>query len=146
MSGIVCPIRGGAASRSTIDKAIAIAQETGLPVYFLYVLDLGFLMHTMHVQTGTISRELRELGEFILLTAQDRAAREGVQAETVLREGEIVREAIAALCREIDADYVIMGRPVEARDRNVFTPEMLERLTRDLEAEMNATVVFAGEA
>ena len=146
MSGIVCPIRGGAASRSTIDKAITIAQEADQPIYFLYVLDLGFLMHTMHVQTGTISRELRELGEFILLTAQNRAESAGVEAEAVIREGETVREAIAALCREIDADYVIMGRPHEARDRNVFTPEMLERLTRDLEAEMGATVIFAGEA
>jgi len=146
MSGIVCPIRGGAASRSTIEKAISVAQEAKQPIYFLYVLDLGFLVHTMQVQTGTISRELRELGEFILLTAQNRAEGAGVQAEAVIREGETVREAIAALCREIDADYVIMGRPRETRDRNVFTPEMLEQMTRDLEAEMGATVIFAGEA
>lgn len=145
MSGIVCPIRGGPASRPTIDRAIALAQESSLPIYFLFVLNLDFLMHTMHTQTGTISRELRELGEFILLTAQTRAEAAGVEAEGIIREGDTVREEIAALSREIDADYVVMGRPREAQDTNVFTHAMLELLSEELEAETGATVIFAGE-
>jgi nucleotide-binding universal stress UspA family protein len=146
MSGIVCAIRGGAASHPTIDRAIALARETDLPVTFLFVLDLSFLLHTMHSQTGTITEELREMGEFILLTAQTRAEGAGVQAEGVVREGQSVREAVAALSRELDADYVVMGRPREARDRNVFTHDMLEALSRQLDEEMDATVVFAGDA
>lgn len=146
MSGIVCAIRGGAASHPTIDRAIALARETDLPVTFLFVLDLSFLLHTMHSQTGTITEELREMGEFILLTAQTRAEGAGVEAEGVVREGQSVREAVAALSRELDADYVVMGRPREARDRNVFTHDMLEALSRQLDEEMDATVVFAGDA
>jgi nucleotide-binding universal stress UspA family protein len=115
-------------------------------VSFLFVLDLSFLLHTMHSQTGTITEELREMGEFILLAAQTRAQGAGVQAEGVVREGQSVREAVAALSRELDADYVVMGRPREARDRNVFTHDMLEALSHQLDEEMDATVIFAGDA
>ena len=43
MPGILCAVRGGPASQPTIAKAIALAQETGLPLYFLYVVNLDFL-------------------------------------------------------------------------------------------------------
>ena len=143
MSGIVCPIRGGAASRPTIAKAIEVAEETGLPIFFLFVLNLDFLMHTTHIQTGTISRELRELGEFILLAAETKAEAAGVTAHGVIREGQVVRTEIIELSQEVDADYVVMGVPQEARDENVFTPALLEELGLVLAQETGATVIFS---
>ena len=42
MSGIVCAVRGGPASQPTLQRAITLAKETGLPLFFLYVVNLDF--------------------------------------------------------------------------------------------------------
>ena len=39
MSGIVCAIRGGPDSQPTIRRAISLAKETNLSLYFLYVIN-----------------------------------------------------------------------------------------------------------
>ena len=43
MSGVICAVRGGPDSQSTVARAIALARESGLPLYFLYVVNLDFL-------------------------------------------------------------------------------------------------------
>jgi len=82
MSGIVCAIRGGPASRPTIDRSIQLATETGLPLYFLYVVNLKFLAHTSSSRTHVISKELNEMGEFILLMAQTEAEKKGITSSS----------------------------------------------------------------
>lgn len=144
MSGIICAIRGGAASQPTIRQAIRTAREVGEPLYFLYVVNVDFLLHTSHSRVQTISRELRELGEFILLTAQTRAEGEGVSAQGILREGS-VSEVIVALCHELGADYVILGRPRSRQAENVFTHDMLSDYSQRIEQETGARVIFAEE-
>jgi hypothetical protein len=81
MPGIVCAIRGGPASRPTIKKSIELAAETSLPLYFLYIVNLNFLTHTSSTRTHLISKEMKEMGEFILLTAQAVAQSAGIRAE-----------------------------------------------------------------
>ena len=110
MSGIVCAIRGGPHSQPTIRQAITTAKQHQIPVYFLYVVNLDFLEHTEHSRTQVIQREMREMGEFICLKAQIEANREGVEADVVVREGNVTDEIIA-LCHEIQADFVIIGQP-----------------------------------
>ena len=145
MSGIVCPIRGGAASQPTVAKAISVAQESRATVYFLYVVNLDFLLRTTHTRTGTIQRELREMGEFIVLAAQTKAAAQGVTAESIVREGDSVREEIIRLCHEVDADVVVLGRPRQA-ESDVFTEVDIEDFGRRLAREAGAQVVFAEAA
>jgi nucleotide-binding universal stress UspA family protein len=142
MSGIVCAIRGGASSRPTINRAVAMAKETGLPLYFLYVLNLDFLMQTGQARTQTISEEMRELGEFILLAAQAQAERQGVTAEGVIREGHVVGDEIIGLCREVGADCVVLGRPREAEAEDVFTHEQLDQFGRHIERETGTRVIY----
>ena len=43
MSGILCAIRGGPASKATIARAIDLAHETGARLVFLYIVNLDFL-------------------------------------------------------------------------------------------------------
>lgn len=69
MTGIVCAIRGGPASQPTITHAVSLAQETGLPLYFLYIVNLDFLSHTTSSRVHTITQEMEQMGEFLLLTA-----------------------------------------------------------------------------
>ncbi len=142
MSGIVCAIRGGASSQPTITQAVHTAQETKLPVYFLYVLNLDFMKRGSHSRTQTISEEMQELGEFILLAAQSQAEQQGVKAEGVIREGHVVGDEIISLCRELKADYVVLGRPKETAEQNVFTHEQLDQFGRHIEQETGAKVIY----
>lgn len=142
MSGIVCAIRGGASSQATINQAIRTAQETHLPLYFLYILNLDFLGKASQSRTQIISEEMRELGEFILLAAQAQAEKQGVTAKGIIREGEVVEDEIIDLCRELSADYVILGLPKGTTERNVFTHERLNHFRQRIEQEIGAKVLY----
>ena len=142
MSGIVCAIRGGSSSQPTIHQAIRTAVETNLPIYFLYVLNLDFLNKGSLSRTHTISEEMQELGEFILLAAEAQAERQGVTAKGIIREGDVVGDEIISLCHELTADYVILGRPLAAKTENVFTHEQLDQFGRHIEQETEATVIY----
>jgi nucleotide-binding universal stress UspA family protein len=144
MSGIVCAIRGGPASQPTIHKAIALAEETEQKIYFLYVVNLDFLERTTSSRTHTISRELRQMGNFILLTAQDQANSRGMSADGVIREGNIGEEIIR-FCREIQADYIVLGRPKGEHEHNEFTRDRLNLFAQLIEDSSGAKAVLVEE-
>lgn len=141
MSGIVCAIRGGPDSQATIGRAISLAQGTNLALHFLYVVNLDFLTHTTSSRVRTISEEMRQMGEFILLAAQSRALADGVKAETVVRQGD-VSEEIVKLCRELAADYLVMGRPQIEREESLFTQERLQSFVAATEQQTGAQVIL----
>ena len=142
MSGIVCAIRGGPHSQSTIDKAISFARDTGLPLYFLYIVNLDFLARTTSTRTHTINREMEQMGEFILLAAQGRAAAQDVTAEGLIRHGS-VGEEIIGLCKEMTADYLILGRPqMEEDEANVFTHARLKTFAQLVKEQTGTEVVI----
>jgi nucleotide-binding universal stress UspA family protein len=142
MSGIVCAVRGGRASQPTIARAIALAQESGLRLYFLYVVNLDFLSQTETSRVHTISEEMREMGEFIVLMAQETSARQGIRAEGVVRHG-IVGDELIGLCRELQADYLVLGKPRARREGAVFSMQELSAFTQRTERETGATVIFS---
>lgn len=144
MADIVCAIRGGPASQPTIDKAIAIAEETGLTIRFLYVVNLDFLERTASSRTHTISKELHQMGNFILLTAQQQASTRGVTADGIIREGK-VGEEIVRLCQEIKAEYLVLGRPTGKHENNAFTQERMRQFALFIENTSGAKVVLAEE-
>lgn len=144
MSGIVCAIRGGPASNATIDRSILLAKETDLPLHFLYVINLDFLTHTNRSRTHTLTDQMNQMGEFILLTAQAAAEAHGVTAHGVVRHG-VVRDEISKLCHEIAAEYLVVGRPKGQQEKNVFTHDLLQEFVDRIEAQTGATVVLAEE-
>ena len=141
MSGIVAAIRGGPASKPTIKTAIDLAQETALPLYFLYVVNLDFLTHTSSTRVQIISQEMHQMGEFILLSAQAEAASQAVTAEGVVRHGD-VGEEIVKLSHEIGADYLVLGRPKLQQEESVFTQDRLHQFIADTEEQTGAVVVL----
>ncbi len=141
MPGIVCAVRGGPASQPTIEKAIALALETGLPLCFLYVVNLDFLSQTPTSRVHTISQEMHQMGEFMLLMAQETAAREGIAAKGVVRHGN-VREELIGLCHELGTDYLVLGRPKVEQEDTVFTHELLHEFVAHTEEQTGASVVF----
>jgi len=141
MPGIICAIRGGPASQSTIDKAIDVAVENKLPLFFLYVISLDFLSHTSISRTNVLLEELHEMGKFILSTAESKADAKGVSAEGVIRNGQVAEEIIQ-LCQDVKADYVILGQPKDQPDVNVFTQERLDAFGKHIEEESGAIVIL----
>jgi len=122
MSGIVCAIRGGPASQPTIERAISLAKETELPLYFIYVVNLDFLMHTQSSRTHSIEKDLHHMGEFILLTVQSKAEAEGVLAEGIVRQGSVGEQIISA-AKELEANYVVLGTPLVIHEADHFTQD-----------------------
>ena len=142
MSGIVCAIRGGPDSQPTIAQAISLAQETELPLHFLYIVNLDFLSYTSSSRVHTISRELHQMGEFILLNARSLAATQGVTAQGAVRHGHVMEE-IVGLCHEIGANYLVLGYPHPTQKESVFTHESLAQFTGQTEKQTGAKVVLA---
>jgi nucleotide-binding universal stress UspA family protein len=141
MSGIVCAIRGGPGSQATIGQAIALAKQTGLPLHFLYVVNLDFMSRTSSSHVQTVSGEMHQMGEFILIKAEEVAAERGVTAQGTVRQGK-VREEIAGLCHEIDAEYLVLGRPHIEGEDNLFTQALLAQFIDQIEQETGAKVVL----
>jgi nucleotide-binding universal stress UspA family protein len=145
MSGIVCAIRGGPHSLPTIRVAVSLARETSKPLYFLYVVNLDFLARTTSTRTHTINREMEEMGEFILLSAKGWAADHGASAEGMVRHG-VVGEEIVALCQEVGADYLVIGRPqLESDEDNVFTHARLQHFADQVKEQTGAEVIIPEE-
>lgn len=141
MSGIVCAIRGGPDSQPTIKTAIELAKETNQTVYFLYVVNLDFLAYTSTSRVHVAAQEMHQMGEFILLTVQAQAEENGIEAEGVVRQGKVSKEIID-LCHEVEAEYVILGRPRGQEEVDVFTHERLDRFTQRIEQESGAKAVI----
>jgi K+-sensing histidine kinase KdpD len=144
MAGIVCAIRGGPDSQATIAQAIGLARRTGLPLNFIYVVNLDFLSHTMRSRVHVISKEMHQMGEFILLTAKSSAAAQGVTAGGMVRQGNVGKEIVAA-CHELGAEYLVLGRPRFEREESLFTQEMLTRFIAETEEQTGAIVVLPPE-
>ncbi len=142
MSGIICAIRGGILSQPTIRRAIIQSKQTNIPVYFLYVVNLDFLEHSQHSRTQVLKQELRSMGEYICLKAQIEAKRDGAEAFISVREGKVPEEIIA-LSQEIQADYVVLGRPQGDGEANQFDDDMLNEFGLYLESQTGAEVIYA---
>jgi nucleotide-binding universal stress UspA family protein len=142
MTGIICAIRGGPDSQPTIERAISLAQDVGQPLYFLYIVNFDFLLsHSESSRFSTLQEELTQMGEFILLTAQEKAQVHGVNSEAVIRQGEVGDE-IVSLADELNADYIVLGTPVGDEERNVFLMDRLEEFSARLEQESGAKVIL----
>lgn len=142
MSGILCAIRGGPSSAPTIATSIDLARKTGETIHFMYVVNLDFLARSSSSKTNHIARELSEMGEFILLSAQEKASQENVSTEGIIREGQVVEEIIS-YCEEAQPRYVILGRPEEESDDNLLTQERLKNFAGMIKEVCQAEVIFS---
>jgi nucleotide-binding universal stress UspA family protein len=142
MGKILCATRGGEASYRTQDAAIALAQERGEELLFLYVVDIEFLQRTARaVRPDVVTAEMEKMGEFLLAMAQERAQKQGVGAEYVLRHGDLRPQLIAA-ARELDVALVVLGKP--SGEESAFALESLEAFAVEIEAETGVKAHIIG--
>lgn len=122
MQVILCATRGGEASARTQDRAIALAKERGARLVFVFALDTAFLDRFVAPHVHAVDDEIKHMAEFLLLLARDRAEKEGVAAEYVVREGALA-EVLVAVAQEVKATLIILGRP---REGHVTTLDYLQ--------------------
>lgn len=139
MSIILCATRGGEASYHTQDKAIELAKELGHKLLFLYVVDLHFLDKTAAPVVVDVEVEVKEMGEFLLLMAKERAAKQGIDAETVCRKGK-AREEIIKIARQENIELVVLGKP--AGDGSAFRLAELKNFAAEVERETGTKTVI----
>jgi nucleotide-binding universal stress UspA family protein len=132
MGKILCATRGGEASYRTQDAVIARAKEEGSNLLFLYVVDLEFLKQTTScVHLEVMQKEMERMGEFLLVMACERAAKEGVEAQPLLRPGPLA-QALKDAAREQEVTMVVLGRPAE---ESRFELDRLQQLAQEIEGE-----------
>ena len=133
MGRILCATRGGEASRRTQDAAIALAKEQDDELIFLYVADSSFLNHTAAPLVIDVEARLVKMGEFQLLVAKERAAAQGISAQTIVRKGKLRAELVGA-ARELEVDLIVLGHPVDQHEQAVFDETALQAFATSLQA------------
>lgn len=129
MGAILCPTRGGEASKANQDRAIALAKERGDKLIFLYVSDVRFLDKGSGAHLGSLEANLDEMGEFLLIMAQERAEKQGVKAEREVRRGAFL-DALKEVIEGHEVTTVVLGTPGE--EHRVTSEEYMHSLADDL--------------
>jgi nucleotide-binding universal stress UspA family protein len=137
MGKILCATRGGEASYRTQDKVITLAKETGDELLFLFVVDLHFLDRTAAPIVVDVTNNIADMGEFLLLVAKERAANQGVEARTLIREGEVIEELEKA-AQEEAVSLIVLGSPVG--EESLFDLTELEQLAERIQANTGVQV------
>ncbi len=111
MDKILCSTRGGEASILAQEAAIRRTKETGSKLIFFYVTDVEFLAFANYgMRQDVVANEMDKMAEFLMIMAVERAEKEGVQAEYLIRRGRLEDE-LKAVVREQGITLVVLGRP-----------------------------------
>ncbi len=139
MQVILCATRGGEASIRTQEHAIALAKERGARLVFVFALDVAFLDKFVAPHVHAVDDEIEHMAEFLLALARDRAEKEGIEADYVVREGALA-DVLVKVAREVGATLIVLGRP---RESHVTTLEYLQHeLLPYLERKTGAEVLL----
>lgn len=141
MPGVLCALRGGVSSLSTLEKAIILSKKRSLPLYFLYVVDLESLSRAGIRSFRYILKEMCNLGESITLYAQRKAKSRGIKSRGEVRKGK-VEDEIINVSKEINAEIVIVGYPQGKKEIDIFTDKRLKKFAKRIENETSSRVIL----
>jgi len=138
---ILCATRGGEESTITQTIATQLARAKGEPLALLYVADSSFLDKSASALLVDVEKELSKMGEFLMTMAAEKARREGVEVQTIVRCG-ILRDLLPLIARELNASTIVMGKP--AGDRSRFNHSEMNTFIEHLAEQTGAEVILAG--
>jgi len=142
MGKILCATRGGEASYPAQDAVIALAKEQGDELVFLYVADTSFLNQMAAPLVVDVELRLEKLGRFQLVMAQERAAAQGIIAQTIVRRGQL-RAELVVVAEEIGATIIAMGRSLGPDA--TFDDSALRAFAADLQTKTGIDVRIMGK-
>ena len=138
MGKIVCATRGGEGSRAVQMAAIDRADNTGNPLIFFYVTDPTALVGMEDTLRDAVRAELEWMGQTLLEIARQRAHAADLEANVVIRHGE-VRAEIGRFLREHDVTLLLLGAP-RGTTANVFGDDAIEQFALHLHNETGVQV------
>lgn len=112
MGTILCATRGGEASYRTQDEVIALAKRDASELVFVFAVDTEFLDKTAAPILVDVKPEMEKMAEFLLLMAQERAAKSGIEAQAAVRHGTL-RDVLIETADEYGASLIVLGSPAE---------------------------------
>ena len=119
-----------------------MAKEKKADLLFLYVIDLQFLDMTAAPIVVDVEDEVHDMGEFLLLMAKERAAKQGIAAQTVCQKGRVRKEITKAI-RKYKASLVVLGRPAgEEGEQSAFQLAGLQAFASKIEEDTGVTVLI----
>lgn len=140
MGPIVCATRGGEASRRTQEYAMALAEQKGAALIFLYIADPLATNASSSGLDDAVVDELSQLGHRLLSIARRRAAERGLAADTVVRVGPL-QETLEQYVREVRASILVIGAPRVASRERAGSPEDLPAFANHIQAATGVEVV-----
>ncbi|MHB0875346.1 MAG: universal stress protein [Anaerolineae bacterium] len=145
MGLVLAAIRGGPASNGAEDTAIELARAGGHRLLFLHVVEGSLFDLGAGVRTEAVIEELRELGEFVVTMAQERARAAGVEADGLVRVGHVPDE-IVAIVKERGADVLVLGTSQRAAPLRPAPGGRQSALAQRVHQETGADVVVVPAA
>ena len=104
---ILVPLDGSEHSLNALEKAVQIAKKFDGKITLINVYSVSSFKVTPS-QVFAYVLEIRKSGESILAEGKKRGKTEGVQVETLLKEGHIVEE-ILKTARDGNFDLIVIG-------------------------------------
>ncbi|KAA3648459.1 MAG: universal stress protein [Chloroflexi bacterium] len=139
MTTILAPTRGGKRSYPNQDGAVRIAKERNADILFLNVTNIEFLNQASSGVLVDLAHELEGLGEFILAMAQERAAKEGVTAKAIVKQG-VFREVLREVLDEYPIDAIILGMAVDEDGHTNL--DFLEAVANEISGESGVEFII----
>lgn len=110
---IFCPVDGSPSSNRGMLEAIQLAKDQNAQLRFLHVIDTYVPMMDLTADFNVIqiADSLRKSGKNILKKAVANAVKEGLTADSILKEiiGNTVSEFIVSEAKEWSADLIVMS-------------------------------------
>jgi len=133
---ILCPVDFSESSDRALDYALALAKRHGGRVSVLHVLPTvladpeiyPYLTEPVLASDEARDRAYRRLGDFV-----HRALADGIGAEVILEDGEVIEEVLEKAKRQ-EADVVVMGTHGRRGFRRLLLGSVTERVLRQSEA------------
>lgn len=123
---ILLPVDDSESMQRVVDHAADVASRRDATVDVLYVVDDRAFLTLDDGMQDEATAQLRTQGEDAVGRAADRLADEGVDTQTLVRDGDPAEEILAALTED-DADLVVMGTR-----RGEFEQSMLGSVSRQV--------------
>ncbi len=133
---ILCPVDFSESSDRALDYALALAKRHGARVSVMHVLPkvladpeiYPYLTEPVLTSDESRDRAYNRLGDFV-----HRALADGIAAEVILEDGDVVDEVLEK-AKRLEADLIVMGTHGRRGFRRLLLGSVTERVLRQSEA------------
>jgi nucleotide-binding universal stress UspA family protein len=142
MGKILCATRGGEASIRNQNAAIQRAKEGGDELFFFFVVDVEFLAHADYaLRSDVVTSEMEKMAHFLMAMAVERAEKQAVKADYIIRHGHFGEE-LRATVKEQNVSLIILGMP--GGEESAFKVAGLQSFAEEVHKDTGVEVWIPG--